>query len=371
MALRKNSSHRSYKRWLKGFFSVFFLLLLSTAFFNFHADSAGIFRPNKGLKGVALNLLNGKMVAGYLGRSDERELQRLIVENYPRRRGIIVLGSSRTMLLRKRFIAGDVDFFNHCVSGAMIEDLVAIVGLYRRTGLLPKTVIIGVDPWMFNKNAWLGADFWKILESYYDEVIAEFPRASLGAKIVRNTAGSSSDPTSRYEQLINLAYTLQNWQYLQKGKKLYVTNTADVDDYVREPDGSLHFPYGFRFNTISGGPSSDLPDIIYNSFDTLTGTQLFEDLLQYLKAHGVNVVLLLPPIHPDAYRAWLQNPRFRITLQVETYLRELARRNNFKVIGSFDPSHYGFTNNDFSDAIHGHENVMKKLFEGFNAKGGQ
>ncbi len=96
---------------------------------------------------------------------------------------------------------------------------------------------------------------------------------------------------------------------------------------------------------------------------------MFEDLLQYLKAHGVNVVLLLPPIHPDAYRSWLQNPRFGITVQVETYLRELARRNNFKV--AFDPSHYGFTNNDFSDAIHGHENVMKKLFEGFNAKDGQ
>jgi hypothetical protein len=363
MATGKGSSYRSYKKWLKGFFSILLLLLALTALFNFHADSAGIFRPNKGLKGVALNLINGNMVAGYLNRNDERELQRLIVENYSGRRDIIAIGSSRTMLLRKRFIRGNVDFFNHSVSGAIIEDYVAIIGLYRRKGVLPKTVIIGIDPWIFNKNSRLGSDFWRILESYYEEMVAEFPKGARGTKMVRNIIGPRSDVTSRYEQLINLEYTLQNWQYLQKGKRVYVTDTVKVDDYVREPDGSLHFPYSTRFAKMENTGSRVLPEIIYSNFDTLSGTGLFEDLLHYLKAHGVKAVLLLPPLHPDVYRSSLHDPRYSITLKVEAYLRQLARDNNLIVIGSFDPGRNGFKAEDFADEIHGHETVMQKLFE--------
>ena len=365
MATTKSSSRRSCKRWLKGFLSVFLLLLLLNAFFNFHADSAGIFRPNKGLKGIALNLINGKMVAGYLGRSDERELERLVVENYPDRRDIIALGSSRSMLLRKRFIAGGVDFFNHAVSGGMIEDCVAIVGLYKRKGLLPKTVIIGMDPWMFNKNAWPGAEFWKILEPYYREMVDEFPKGPEEIDPVKSVAPPKLSATSKYEQLINLEYTLQNWQHVQKGEKIYVTSTADVDDYVREPDGSLHFPYTMRFRTMPELGSIGLPEIIYHNFTELSGTELFENLVRWLKSHGVKVVFLLPPLHPDAYQICLRDPKYGITLKIEAYLRQFARDNDITVIGSFDPSKYGFKAQDFSDMIHGHEHVMQKLFENY------
>jgi hypothetical protein len=363
MATGKRSSYRSCKKWLKGFFSIFLLLLLLTAFFNFHADSAGIFRPNKGLKGVAMNLINGNMVAGYLSRSDERELDRLIVENYSGRRDVIAIGSSRINTLRKRFIrGGNVDFFNHWVSGAILEDYVAIIGLYKRKGVFPKTVIIGIDPWLFNKNNRLGSDFWRVLESYYREVVAEFPKGARGTT-VRSTAESRSDLASKYEQLINLEYTLQNWQYLQKGKRMYVTDTVNVDDYVREPDGSLYFPYNMRFANMENVGSGLLPEIVYSNFDTLTGTELFEDLLHYLKANGMRVVLLLPPLHPAVYQSCLHDPRYRITLKVEAYVRQVARDNDIAVVGSFDPGSYGLSGADFADGIHGHDSVMQKLFE--------
>ncbi|HVN25522.1 MAG TPA: hypothetical protein VMT71_16255 [Syntrophorhabdales bacterium] len=369
MAMQKSLSHRSCKRWLKRFLALFLFLLLLTAFFNFQADSAGVFRSNKGLKGVAMNLINGKMVAGYLGRSDERELERLIVENYPGRRDVIALGSSRSMLLRKRFLAGDVDFFNHAVSGGMVEDCVAIVGLYKKKGVLPRAVIIGMDPWMFNKNAWPGAEFWRILEPYYQEMVAEFPKGARGGA---DSAGSVAAPkasvTSKYGQLINLEYTLQNWQHVQKGKKLYVTKTADIDDYVREPDGSLHFPYKMRFSTMPQVGTGGLPDIIFSNFTELSSTELFEGLLQWLKNHGVTVVFLLPPLHPDVYQICVRNPEYGATLKVESYLRRLAADNGFTVVGSFDPARYGFKPQDFSDMIHGHESVMKRLFEDVQIK---
>jgi hypothetical protein len=366
MATDSGYSYGSYKRWLKRFLAIFLFLLLATALFNFQTDSAGIFRPNKGLSGVAMDLINGKMVAGYIGRDDERELQRLIVENYPGRRDIIAIGSSRTMLLRKTFIQeGNVDFFNHFVSGAVIEDYVAIIGLYKRKGVLPGTVIIGIDPWIFNANNKLATDFWRTLESYYGDMVAEFPKRSRGTKLVGNAAKPKAGVMSKYEQLINLEYTLQNCQYLKKGKRLYVTSTVDVDDTVREPDGSLHFPASTRLATMAEVGSRGLGDIIYSDFNSLSHTELFEDLLHYLIAHGVRVVLLLPPYHPDVYRASQKDPKYRMTLEVERYLRETARANNITVIGSFDPGKYGFTAEDFVDEIHGHETVMRRLFEGF------
>ncbi len=365
MAKDSGYSYSSYKRWLKRFFAIFLLLLLLTALFNFHTDSAGVFRPNKGLKGVAMNLINGNMIAGYIGRDDERELQRLIVENYSGRRDIVAIGSSRTMLLRKIFIGRDIDFFNHSVSGAVIEDYIAIIGLYKRKGVLPKAVIFGIDPWIFNKNNRLNTDFWRMLEPYYREMVAEFAKGSRVTKRARNAAEPRAGMASTYKQLINLEYTLQNWQYLQKGKRLYVTKTVNVDDAVREPDGSLHLPAGMRFATIAEIGSRGLPEIIYNNFDALSGTELFEDLLHYLMAHGVKVVLLLPPFHPDVYRACQQNPKYGMTLKVETYLREMARANNIEVIGSFDPGRCGFSAEDFVDGIHGHAIVMKRLFEGY------
>ncbi|MGZ3606017.1 MAG: hypothetical protein ACXU9P_13815, partial [Thermodesulfobacteriota bacterium] len=126
---------------------------------------------NKGLKYAATNLLGGKMVAGPLGGYDERKLQRLIVEHYPRTRDMIVVGSSRTMRLQKRFIHGDLDFFNHSMAGADLEDYVAILGLYRDKGSLPKTVVFSIDPWIFNKNKGL-PQYWKSISRYYEKMVA-------------------------------------------------------------------------------------------------------------------------------------------------------------------------------------------------------
>ncbi len=365
MAAGKDFSHRSCKKWLKGFLTIFVLLLGATALFNFHADSAGVFRPNRGLKGVALQLISGKMVAGYLGRNDERELERLIVENYPERRDTIAIGSSRSMELRKRYVRGSVDFFNHSVSGAKIEDFIAIIGLYKRKGALPRRVIFGIDPWIFNRNSRLGGDFWRVLETYYTDIVAEFPKGARGEGVVKSVTEQKSDAASKYEQLISLEYTLQNWEFLKKGKKLFVTDTVDVDDIVREPDGSVHFPYNLRFATMAEIGGRGLPPIIYGNFEALSGTELFENLLRYLTSRGAGVVLLLPPLHPDVYKTCLNDPGYGITIKVEEYLRQLARDNGYTVVGSFDPGKYGFRAQDFADEIHGHESVMKKIFENY------
>jgi hypothetical protein len=355
-----------YKRWLKRLFIIVAALLAGVALFNLLVDGVGVFRFNKGLKYAATNLLQGRMVAGPLGIYDERELQKLVVQQYPSRRDIIAIGSSRTLQLRKRFLKGPMDFFNHSVAGVCMEDYMAILGLYRSSGLLPKTVILAIDPWIFNRENGLPAG-WKILDRYYREMSEEIDATGPRSKSLINT-GKMVESVSKVMQLVNLEYTLQNWGYFRKGKRLYVTDRIDIDDFVREPDGSLHFPGGTRSVKEAekqDGPGYAMPEQFIKNFDSLYGTEMFEGLVRYLTVRDVKVIFLLPPLHPTAYQSCIDNPKCQVLLKVEPYLRNLALRFHARVIGSLDPRKYGFTSQDFSDTIHGREIVMKTLLQEF------
>ena len=365
MARAKRSS---YLRWLIGFLAIFFGLLAAIASMNILMDGSGVFRLHSGLRHFALDLIQGRMVAGPLGGYDEREFQRLIVELYPRQRDMVAIGSSRVMSLRRRFIHGNPDFFNHSVAGAGVEDMVSIVGLYSEKGLLPKTIVLGIDPWMFNKNNGLG-ESWKTLDKYYRIALAEIDD-TLG-KTGRNGPSGTKDPLpgarlSRYKQLINLDYTVQNWESFRRGKKLRTTDTVEIDDFVREPDGSLYFPYAMRhaFMTHEDGRTA-MPAPYFKDFVASDRFDLLRNLASFLTTRGVRVVFLLPPFHAAAYRSCSETPDFRITITIEQRVRELAAGINATVVGSYDPSKYGFEGKDFFDGTHGHDIVMKRLFEGF------
>jgi hypothetical protein len=327
-----------------------------------------VFRLNAGLKYMASNLLAGKMVAGPLGVWDERELQRLIVDQYPAQRDVIVMGSSRVMMVRKRFLKGNVDFFNHSVAGAGINDFISIMGLYKQKKILPRTVVLGIDPWAFNKNNGLGQP-WEILAAYYHEMLTEMG-SDRAERVIQGKKGTDRAPStgrlSKLKQLINLDYTLQNWDCLRRGKKLRITDTIAIDNYVREPDGSLHFPYALRHaNMTKDGPANDMPGGFFKDFELLYGTDVFEDLVRYLRKKSVKVVFLLPPFHPHAYRSCFTNPTYGITLKIEEYLTEFAGRNGVTVVGSYNPAMYGFRGEDFCDGWHSHDTVMQRLFEGY------
>jgi hypothetical protein len=311
---------------------------------------------NKGLKYAAASLLDEKMVAGPLGGYDERELQRLIVEQYPKRRDMITIGSSRNMLLRRCFLHGDIDFFNHSVSAVRLEDYMAIMGLYRIKGDLPRTVILGIDPWVFNKNNGL-PEFWKSLSRYYEKMVEEINH--------REIKVNATQP-NKYMQLINLDYTRQNYKFFRSGKKLYVTDTSDIDDFVREPDGSVHFPYKLRFKKderTNPYPSDNMPIGYLNHFESLSGFELFGNFLRYLQEQEVEVILLLLPFHPSVYKLFNDNPRCQIVISLEQYLKNFALENNIKVIGSYDPGRYQLRGMDFFDDTHGHEIVAKKVIQ--------
>jgi hypothetical protein len=242
------------------------------------------------------------------------------------------------------------------MAGAGLEDYIAILGLYRVKGHLPKAVVLGIDPWIFNKNNGL-PQYWKSLSGYYEKMILEINGKEIKVNVTQ---------PNKYMQLINLDYTRANYEYFRSGKKLYVTDTMNIDDFVREPDGSCHFPYKMRFKADEREnpyPPDAMPIAYLNHYESFSGLELFEDFLRYLKRKETDVILLLLPFHPLAYKLFNDNSRYQIAISFEKYLNDFSLRNRIKVIGSYDPGRYQLGGKDFFDNTHGHEIVVKKVFQ--------
>ncbi|HPM11150.1 MAG TPA: hypothetical protein PK941_11970 [Paludibacter sp.] len=351
------------KKWFFKTIILISILLIATGVCNFAIDSAGVFSHNE-LKEAAKALINDKMIAG-LSNYDERQLQKLIIENSDKKINTIFLGSSRGMQLRQsylRFGGGSQKFFNHGMSGSSLEDYMAIIGLYESKGYLPKKVIIGVDPWIFNKNS--GQFRWKSIGQYYKNILGKMNAGKLEVDLSDN---------SKYLQLINLDYTVANLNSiitLKKKHKFYITNTIAVDDFVREPDGSIHYSYNVRFQKdidtqISAKMAANAPVYSLEMFYKLSNTKLFEDFIAYLQQNGIEVIFLLPPYHPITYNLLVKDPKYKIIMDVEIYLKNLASSRNLKITGSYNPQNDNFSSVDFSDGKHGKDIVMKKLCEKF------
>lgn len=343
-------------KWLQYSIGFIVSLIAIVSIFNYKVDSLGLFGNPNYLSKAAKTLTSGKMIAG-LKDYDERFFQELIIKNLLVKNDVIAIGSSKTMLLRKEyFLKKNIDFFNHSVSGASLEDYIAIVGIYELIhGYMPSTIVLGVDPWVFNKNS--GQNRWETLSKYYNYEISRIYNQKL--------ITTSNVNAAKWKQLINYDYTISN---IKSSTNVYITDTIEIDDSIKAVDGSIYYPYKLRYpdhdkvKTLAV-KSAKKPVSSLERYRGFTNTKLFEDFIEYLKLKNVNVIFFLAPYHPIAYDLLVKNEDYQIITQVELHLRELAVKHNIDIKGSYNPHLDNFLNEDFIDAAHANENVIKKIFE--------
>jgi hypothetical protein len=347
--------------WLRTSIILITLTIISTAIFNYKVDSLGTFGNSNYLSLAAKSLTNGNMIAG-LKNYDERLLQQFVINNLKVNNNVIAIGSSRTLQLRKQFFLEDsVNFFNHSVSGASLEDYISIIGIYESThNYLPSTIILGVDPWVFNK--YNSQTRWKTLSKYYNYEVNKIYGKALDTK--------SGINSTKWQQLINYEYTISNIKFFKTmstndNKAFYTPSHIDLDDSIKDTDGSTHRPQKLRhpnYELVKSTAISFAKGNAYSlkNFTTLSNTKLFEDFIKYLQSNNVMVILFLPPYNPFAYD--ILTTRYQYIEISENYLNTLAKKYNVLTIGSYNPHKYGLTNHEFLDGMHSLENVSKKIF---------
>lgn len=343
----------SVKKWLVLCFFTSFCFVFIIFIFNFKVDSLGIIASDKNfLSRTAFELENGKIVAG-MQDYDDRILTKHRLNHATVNPKTIAIGSSRTMLVTKNMFSEKfIPFKNYAVSGASIEDYMAITQIYLdKFNKFPENIIIGVDPWIF--NFYNGQTRFV---SIYDEYQKMLEKLAIKSKDNKNKIFKN------FLYLFSLEYAIKNYNNMDLN--FYISNTIQIDDFVIDTDGA-------RYNKIrSLNPKKVKHEAVaytkggvysLENFKNIN-KEVFEKFIIFLQENGTNVYIYLPPYHPYVYDFLSQNAKYKIINDIEKYLIEFAKDKNIKLFGSYNPHILNLDDSYFIDGMHPLQEAYFKIF---------
>lgn len=329
------------------------LILSLLIIINLIIDPAKLFHNNHYTKMV--NIINNNTNLTNIMNFDDRMFNKMFVEKLNKKYDILVMGSSRTKLIREEYFS-NIELFNTSVRGASIEDLIAIYQLYKTNNLLPDSIYIGIDPWTFNANN--KQEGWKTLEEDYYSFFKESSQI--------NTAQNN------LEQLISPSYFQESIFVLKSGFKLNPTATKNKYNKLNTilNDGSLVYSKKYReasFKEIDEKAITYVNGNVYSIEDfkqiSKIHINLFKRLISDIQEKNIKIKFILTPYHPIAFNKISKIKKYENVLLTEKYIREFADNNSIITIGSFNPKIVGFDNTFFCDGMHCNEKGIKKLLE--------
>lgn len=346
------------KKWLKIWFIIIIIIPIIGAF-NYYIDSLGILKKNSYLDDAAKDLVRGNIIAG-LQNCDERIFRKRIITNLDRKIEWVAIGSSRIMQLRERmFLSEKGKFQNYSVSGASLEDYLALLQVhYNKFNSFPKNIILGIDPWIFNKNN---------RQNRFMSLYAEYSQFldNIGINIQKNKENN-------IKKIFSLEYTKENILFIKNNistnlKGYYLVDTINTDDYLREPDGSIQYKFKTRnpnFEVVKKKALSYASGNVYSieNFSVLSYKKIFDKFIEFLIHKKIKIYFYLPPYNPYTYDI-LMDRKYYVVNEVEKYLNKFAKEHNIKVIGSYNPHRLGLRNKNFFDGMHALDNVYEILFK--------
>lgn len=327
------------------------LILLVTV--NYLGDAARLF-DSEYEKDMAEIHIEGSYITN-ISNYDERLFQKELINRMSHAPEILVLGSSRTMLINSTYFP-DQTFFNNSVSGASIEDIIALFQIYKERNILPRKIIIGIDPWLLNKNN--KQLRWKRLEDYYNKYHKK-PDLPL-----------TQHSFDKYLELFSLSYFQSSIKVIPKLFAGTSRPMATLEKYnesnTKLTDGSLVYGAVYRNATqevidskIDGFINGEIYSI--ENFESISDElwSEFQEFISTLKKEGITVEFFMCPYAPKVYdKVAMAYPNAEKT---ESLILRFAKSNGIKVYGSFDPNHLGFNKTYFYDGMHCKEKGIEEI----------
>lgn len=315
---------------------------------NYWVDPSQLFGNGRIEHQVATAMLAGHN-ASNLVNFDHRLLQKFYFEGAEEPKDIMVLGSSRIMILGGDQFPGH-SFYNASVAGASIEDMVAIYQLMLETENLPDTLILEVGPWVFNRQN--DQTRWKSLPGEYLRGLKH-----LGIPADWSTWLSTLD-IEKYSALLSPAYLQESIRWWNKPNDLLITSQTHTGQVMKMSDGQRVFDAASDSRDqaalaalVRDSLAAPYSLTQFGGIDTSL-TKVFELLAATIQADGVNLVIWLSPFQPDFYSSLVASGEYPIIVEAEDYLRSFAEMNNVPLVGSYDPTKIGCKAMEFYDAIH-------------------
>ena len=353
------------KKFLKKISFYCVLLLLFVVTINTIFDPANIFTGSGIETKIANYLSQGYNVANTPENMDERILQKNVIQKLQNPPSTILLGSSKIMEIGRDYYG--LSCLNHGVSGASVEDMIAIYQLYIEKGYADsiKKIVINIDPWLFNKNN--EQSRWKTLSKEYYDFMNE--DVSFTGKI----------PLHKYTQLVSISYFQSSIKRIPKylrqiQKKENIMPTQDVinNTLTRLTDGTIKYDIKYRKVTNFEIIKKTKREIAGRVYSMENYTELSPDiadalslLVNKIKKNNTEIVFLLMPYNPIYYNHLTSINKYKIALQVEEFIKSYAKDNNITILGSFNPEIFDLEIVDFYDGMHLSERGISKVFHQF------
>ena len=257
----------------------------------------------------------------------------------------IIIGSSRIMQASSN--GTGVELLNLSVSGASLEDLVAIWELSSKK-FNPTYVFLGADPWIFNLTS--GQNRWTSLSEEYSMALA-------GLGISKEINFSSAKPQSYLNSIAVRFYNSVNYSKIKAED-----DTPSVPDKIRK-DGSRVYNLSYAnksSNEVERGAQSYISYAMSNYSYSSEVRTILERFVSELKRQDKKVVFVLSPYHPKLFELMrFEGSKF---LEIESKFREIAESSGAEVIGSYDPVKVGCSSEDFYDGMHPKDKCVDKIF---------
>lgn len=322
-------------------------ILMVVAGFNYFVDPMNMFSAGKIDRQIGDYLLSGRNVVTDPS-SDDRMVQRYIIEHHPSLPKIAVLGSSRAMQVSQS-MCGDSAIYNYGVNSASFEDFLAIYDLIETRGVHLRQVMIEISPYMFDDDPDSRS---QVLDVNYNR---------MAYKLGVDLQGSNKiDP--RLANLFSFSYFKYAFEpLLHKRAKFNIEPTTDsVADQTLKlfADGSIRYGSLFDVHVM------DQTDIEHTLADmkpeyvdlSPQRKEIFEKFVRYLLDHAIEVKILLVPVPVQVSSV---RP---VVDKVEQYVRSMAAKNALTVLGTYDAQKYNLTDADFHDGFHVRRSVYNTIF---------
>ncbi len=284
---------------------------------------------------------------------------------------VLVIGSSRSWQIRAA-VAAPRTLYNASIPGATLEDYLAVYGMFREAGLLPRTCIISADPWIVNPGFVMSDMHWyTVRESYAYTAnlleLATVPDAFVSDGLIAEKLTMALSP--RYFQASFTMWLNDVKVALRGGEALHPSPDSIGDGKFRLRDGSLSYSFDYRrkssdeLEALAVSFANRKPFYGMGEFEQLDSATCarFEALLDLMQRDGVQPLLFLAPYHPTTYRILKMEGGFEILSVVEEYYRDLAQRRSLPLAGSYDPQRCASTAADFYDPLHPKEGSVARL----------
>jgi hypothetical protein len=348
------------KKFIKKVVFISVPLLLALIAVNYWGDAAQLFNYQYPKK-LASIIYSGKC-AVTTANYDERLYQKECAKDCKKPYDLLVIGSSRTLIISFDYFINE-KVFNCSVSGASIEDLVAIYQMYKANKMLPKKILFGIDPWFFNKNN--AQTRWLPLNNEYRSFFSN------GKVIEVNPGKKNNVKIYNYSQLISPSYfqsSIKNIpDFIVNGRpEPKPTDFRYNKSNTRLTDGSLVWGEFMR-NATPDEIDRKAQDYlkseisIVENYDSLSSKviEILDMLITDCKKNNIDVAFILQPYNPIINGVIEKEHPMIIT--AEKYVRNYAGINHIKVFGSYDPKYLGFDKSYFYDGSHGKEKAIKKI----------